>query len=60
MSLMLLIPLSILMGLVGLCAFFWALRSGQFDDPEGDAWRVLDAGAKPLSNRPRPEGDDHD
>jgi cbb3-type cytochrome oxidase maturation protein len=36
-----LIPLSLAMGLVGLAAFFWALRSGQFDDPEGDAHRVL-------------------
>lgn len=36
-----LIPLSIGLGLVGLAAFFWALRSGQFDDPEGAAWRVI-------------------
>jgi cbb3-type cytochrome oxidase maturation protein len=36
-----LIPLSIGMGLAGLAAFFWALRSGQFSDPEGDACRIL-------------------
>lgn len=42
MSLALLIPISILMGLVGLGAFFWAMRGDQFDDPEGAAWRVLD------------------
>ena len=36
-----LIPLSIGMGLAGLGAFFWALRNGQFDDPEGDAARIL-------------------
>lgn len=41
MGLALLIPLSIAMGLVGLIAFIWALRQGQFDDPEGAAWRVL-------------------
>ncbi len=41
MSLLVLIPLSIGLGLVGLAAFFWALRNGQFDDPEGDAWRIL-------------------
>ncbi|MDX5349153.1 MAG: cbb3-type cytochrome oxidase assembly protein CcoS [Paracoccaceae bacterium] len=29
------------MGLAGLAAFVWALRHGQFDDPEGDASRVL-------------------
>lgn len=36
-----LIPLSLAMGLAGLGAFFWALRHGQFDDPEGDAHRIL-------------------
>jgi cbb3-type cytochrome oxidase maturation protein len=41
MNLAVLIPLSIGMGLIGLAAFFWALRNGQFDDPEGAAWRVL-------------------
>lgn len=29
------------MGLVGLCAFFWAMRHNQCDDPEGKAWRVI-------------------
>ena len=41
MSLLLLIPLSIGLGLVGLCAFFWALKNGQFDDPDGAAWRII-------------------
>jgi cbb3-type cytochrome oxidase maturation protein len=36
-----LIPLSIGMGLAGLAAFVWALRNGQFSDPEGDACRIL-------------------
>ncbi|PKP67937.1 MAG: cbb3-type cytochrome oxidase assembly protein CcoS [Alphaproteobacteria bacterium HGW-Alphaproteobacteria-1] len=40
-SLLLLIPLSLGMGLIGLGAFFWAMRHGQFDDPEGSAWRVI-------------------
>ena len=40
-ALLVLIPVSIAMGLVGLAAFLWALRRGQFDDPEGDAWRVI-------------------
>ncbi|WP_417727711.1 cbb3-type cytochrome oxidase assembly protein CcoS [Roseovarius sp.] len=35
MSLLLLIPLSIGLGLMGLCAFYWALKNGQFDDPDG-------------------------
>lgn len=36
-----LIPVSILMGACGLWAFFWALRHHQFDDPKGNAWRIL-------------------
>lgn len=41
MSLMLLIPLSLGMGAIGLGAFFWALYHHQFDDPDGAAWRVI-------------------
>lgn len=44
MSLMVLIPLSLGMGAVGLGAFFWALHHQQFDDPEGAAWRIIPAG----------------
>lgn len=40
-GLALLIPLALLMGLIGLGAFFWALRKGQFDDLEGAANRIL-------------------
>lgn len=36
-----LIPVSLFLGLVGLAAFFWMLRRGQFDDPDGDANRIL-------------------
>ncbi len=36
-----LIPIAIFLGLVGLAAFFWALRDGQFDDPDGAASRIL-------------------
>lgn len=36
-----LIPIALLMGLSGLVAFFWALRTGQFDDMEGAANRIL-------------------
>jgi cbb3-type cytochrome oxidase maturation protein len=37
----LLIPLALLMGLAGLIAFFWSLRSGQYDDLDGAAVRIL-------------------
>lgn len=36
-----LIPVSLLLGGIGLAAFFWALKRGQFDDPQGDANRIL-------------------
>lgn len=36
-----LIPIALLLGLVGLVAFFWALKDGQFDDPDGAAMRIL-------------------
>lgn len=37
----LLLPLALLMGLIGLAAFFWALRNGQYDDLDGAAVRIL-------------------
>jgi cbb3-type cytochrome oxidase maturation protein len=36
-----LIPASLLLGGVGLAAFLWAMKTHQFDDPEGDANRIL-------------------
>jgi cbb3-type cytochrome oxidase maturation protein len=39
--LLLLIPAALAIGGLGLAAFFWALRNGQFDDPEGNAARIL-------------------
>ncbi len=36
-----LIPVALLLGLLGLAAFFWALKSGQFEDPDGAAERIL-------------------
>lgn len=40
-SLMVLIPVALLLGLIGLAAFLWALRNGQYDDPDGAAGRIL-------------------
>lgn len=40
-GLIFLIPVALGMGLLGLAAFFWSLRSGQFDDPDGAAARIL-------------------
>ena len=36
-----LIPIALAMGLAGLAAFFWAMRSGQYEDMDGAALRVL-------------------
>lgn len=40
-SLLILIPAALLLGGLGLAAFLWALRSGQFDDLDGAANRIL-------------------
>jgi cbb3-type cytochrome oxidase maturation protein len=40
-GLALLIPIALFLGLVGLAAFFWAMRSGQFEDMDGSAARIL-------------------
>ncbi|WBU55077.1 cbb3-type cytochrome oxidase assembly protein CcoS [Paracoccus sp. SCSIO 75233] len=45
----LLIPITLVMGAIGLGAFFWAMKANQFDDLEGDARRILQA-----EDRPRP------
>ncbi len=37
----LLIPVALGLGLLGLAAFFWSLKSGQFDDLDGAALRIL-------------------
>jgi cbb3-type cytochrome oxidase maturation protein len=37
-----LIPTALLLAGLGLAAFLWALRSGQFDDLEGAAYRALE------------------
>jgi len=46
-----LIPISLLLGLVGLGAFVWALRNRQYEDPEGDSRRIL---SSDWDDRPKP------
>ncbi|HSX72944.1 cbb3-type cytochrome oxidase assembly protein CcoS [Shinella sp. S4-D37] len=43
-TLVFLIPIALFLGGLGLAAFLWSLKSGQYDDVEGAAWRVLDDG----------------
>ena len=40
-ALLYLIPIALFLGLAGLVAFLWALRSGQFEDLDGAAERIL-------------------
>jgi cbb3-type cytochrome oxidase maturation protein len=40
-GLLILIPAALLLGAAGLAAFLWSLRSGQFDDLDGAAVRIL-------------------
>ena len=46
-----LIPFSLFLGGIGLVAFFWALKTKQFDDPTGDANRIL---TKDWDDKPKP------
>ena len=36
-----LVPAAFLLGFSGLVAFFWAMKSGQFEDLDGAAYRIL-------------------
>jgi len=36
-----LIPIALFLGLIGLAGFFWALKSGQYEDLDGAANRIL-------------------
>jgi len=44
-GLALLIPVALGLGLAGLVAFLWTIKSGQYDDLEGAAVRILDDAA---------------
>jgi cbb3-type cytochrome oxidase maturation protein len=54
--LLFLAPASIALGALGLLAFFWTMRSGQYDDPKGDAERILYDHLEdfPPADRPAP------
>ena len=46
------IPVSLGLGATGLVAFIWALKSRQFEDPKGDAERIL---SDAWDDRPKPD-----
>jgi cbb3-type cytochrome oxidase maturation protein len=48
-SLIVLIPLALALGGLGLWGFLWSLKSGQYDDLEGAGWRaILDDDSPPT------------
>jgi cbb3-type cytochrome oxidase maturation protein len=55
--------MALFMALGGLAAFLWALRSGQYDDLEGAAYRVLydhiDPEAPPTETEDKAEASDN-
>ena len=66
-----LIPLMIIIGLVMVVVFFWTVKSGQYEDLEGDSSRILmddddpllpdhnqqNTSAKPVDKRNWPDTD---
>ena len=59
-ALVMLIPAAMILGLGGLAVFLWSLRSGQYEDLDGAACRILmdddenDAGASRPTEKPAP------
>ena len=51
-----LLPLALLLGLSGLFAFLWSLKSGQYDDLDGAAVRILSDDDLPDAGKPAPDG----
>jgi cbb3-type cytochrome oxidase maturation protein len=51
--LLFLIPAALALGALGLAAFLWSLRSGQFDDLDGASHRILVDEDRPK--RPSPK-----
>jgi cbb3-type cytochrome oxidase maturation protein len=50
-GLLYLIPIALFLGLLGLAGFLWAMRSGQFEDLDGAAERILfDEDEEPRSD----------
>ena len=64
-SLAWLIPAALALGGLGLAAFLWSLKNGQYEDLEGAAWRALEdrspdgnAGERPTKPAPESDGPD--
>lgn len=51
-----LVPAALILGGLGLAAFLWSLKSGQYDDMEGAAQRILFDDDE-MENPPPPKKD---
>ena len=56
MVLLWLLPITLALGLAGVGVFMWSVRSGQFDDLDAAAYRILDDDRPPGRPRARPTG----
>lgn len=55
-GLLILIPVALFLGAAGLAAFVWALKSGQFDDLDGAAVRILQDDEDEVDNKEKHGG----
>lgn len=56
LSLLYLIPITLALGAAGLAVFVWSVRSGQYEDLDAAAWRILDDDAPPGPPRDGQQG----
>ena len=57
----LLIPLAVILMIVAVAFFMWTIKSGQYEDLEGPAHRILMDDDDPMIPRPnKPKARDHD
>jgi cbb3-type cytochrome oxidase maturation protein len=56
LALLWLIPLTLLLGGLALALFAWSVRSGQYDDLDAAAHRILSDDDPPRAARERPRG----
>ncbi|MEX1201049.1 MAG: cbb3-type cytochrome oxidase assembly protein CcoS [Methylophaga sp.] len=55
-----LLPGMLLLGIVGVVVFFWAVRNGQYDDMDGAAHRVLMDDDEPVEQKTAETEDSED
>lgn len=51
-----LVPMALALGLLGLGGFLWSLKTNQYEDLDGAAWRAIrddDLASPPAANPPK-------